>query len=277
MKREKERITFKKVLHAMVNILMVILLAAGILFIFRNLVNKIFLMNYRNENYSNFPENMLLPIELGENYVPYYNVGNAEYQKGNYEEAARYYYTALQKEPPEEEKECAVRVNFALAYLHTYPFETMDMENQEEIEAALNVLYGARQVLTEHGCACEDFGKYTGHSEEAEKLKRDIDEMIMKLSASQSRSGDGSDSQDSSGGDGEDESQKPDQEGDSKQDTSNTQEGSEEEEQQKSLQQELKEQKQDLEEGNYSSGRSSDFTYVEGDGEMTGYGEGAPW
>ncbi len=276
-KNNDNKKTVKKVLVIAARFLICVLLAGGILLLARSLINKIYLINYQNGRYSEFPENLLVPVELGENYVAPYNVGNVKYQQGDYEMAARYYYTALQKNPPEE-KECMVRINLALALLHTYPFDTMDMENEAEVEEALKVLFTARGFLTENGCASEEFGTADGHSAEAEKLKHDIDEMIMKLQAKQ-QSGGGSDSEQKSGGDGNDDQNSSGGGSDEKEQggSSGNSGESEEEQKQKELKQQLQDQKKDLDEGNYSGGRSSDYQYVEGGGEMNGYGEGTPW
>ena len=279
MKNKDSKEKLKKVLQKAARVLIGVLIAGGIVLLARSLINKAFLYDYRNGKYKEFPESVLVPVELGENYVAPYNVGNVKYQQGDYETAVRYYYTALQKDPPEG-KECMIRINLALALLHTYPFDTMDMENSEEVEEALNVLFTARQFLTENGCASEGFDTADGHSEEAEKLKHDIDEMIKKLMAQQEQNGDGSDSdQKSGGGDGSDEDSSGG--GKDQQEQNGGASGksgeSEEEQKQKSLKQELQDQKKDLDEGNYSGGRSSDYQYVEGNGEMSGYGEGTPW
>ncbi|MBE5997397.1 MAG: hypothetical protein E7240_08640 [Lachnospiraceae bacterium] len=277
MKKEtKKNDTWKKVLQVGGRLLVCILLAGGIIFLMRNLINKIYLINYSDGKYSEFPESVLVPLEVGENYVAPYNVGNVKYMKGDYESAVQYYYTALQKNPPEG-KECQVRINLALALLHTFPFDTMNMESSEEIEQALTILYTARQFLTENGCASEEPGTADGHSEEAEKLKHDIDEMIAKLQQQQSQNGGGGDSQQQSGGEGGGEDDSSGDEDKKEQKSSGSQGESEEEQKQKSLKEQLQEQKKDLDEGNYGSSRSEDYKYIDGNGQMSGYGEGTPW
>lgn len=275
-KEQKQGFNWKKMLRTAGLVLSLVLLVCGILVLTRSLINKIFLINYNNGKYAEFPENILVPIEVGDNYVAPYNVGNVKYQKGDYEGAVQYYYTALQKNPPEG-RECQVRINLALALLHTFDFDNMDMENNEEIEQALSVLMTARSFLTENGCASEEAGTADGHSPEAEKLKHDIDEMIAKLMQQQSQNGGGGESeQKSGGGEGDDEDQSQSQ--NPKEQQSSGQSGqSEEEQKQQELKQQLQEQKKDLDEGNYGSSRSEDYKYIDGNGEMAGYGEGTPW
>ena len=286
MRKKNKQSVLKEVLITISWVIVAFLLAAGALILIRSLVNKVFLVNYRNGTYSESPENLMSPMRFGENYVVPYNLGNVKYQQGDYETAAAYYYRALQSDPPEEEKECKIRINLALALLHNYPFDTMDMENNKEIEEALQVLYTARGVLTETGCADESFETANGHSEEAEKLKKDIDEMIKKLLAAQSQN-DSNDNDDNKNGGGENETETETETetepsgsppgGDSEKEDQGGSEKSEEEQRQKDLQDQLKEQKQELEEGTYSGGEDSAYIYIDMDGEMSGYGEGVPW
>jgi tetratricopeptide (TPR) repeat protein len=119
---------------------------------------------------------MLRP-NIPDGYVPLYNLGNAYYKDGDYEQAAAFYYTALEYDPPEIDEECKIRINLALALLHQIDFN--DLDTQQKVDRAITHLNGARGVLTEHGCANPEDDK--GHSEDAEKLKKDIDEMLEKL------------------------------------------------------------------------------------------------
>ncbi len=116
-----------------------------------------------------------------EKYVAYYNQGNIEYQKGEYLNAIEAYEKALELDPPEE-KECSIRINIALAMLATIGDLYQDPAYAEDV---LTVLYGARDVLLEDGCATE---AGDGHSAEAEQLKKEIDEMIKELEKQQQKS-----------------------------------------------------------------------------------------
>ena len=253
------------------------LLAAGLLVLFRSLVNRVFLVNYENGNYSAFPEELLLPMRWGENYVVPANMGNTAYQNGDYGQAVMYYRDALNGNPPEEGKECAIRVNLALAMLHMYPFDTMNPQDAQQIDEALRVLISARAVLTEHGCACEASGAEDGHSEQAETLKRDIDEMIGKLMKTRPDSPAGRNDSGGLGGEGDSGQSRQDDET-RRQNLRNAADETDKtrQEKQKSLEARLKEQKQNLETGASQGGRDRDFTYIR-TGETVGYGEGTPW
>ncbi len=269
MKGHKFRISWRRVLRKAALILACALAAAGLFLLTRCLINKAFLADYKMEKYAEMPEALLVPIPIGENYVAPYNVGNAKYQNGDYESAAQFFYLALQKEHPDE-KDCPIRINLALSLLHGYSFDTMDTKDPEQVEEALGVLYTARAFLTENGCANKESGVFDGHSAEAEKLKRDIDEMIRKLSASGGACSDPDPESKGGGQSGEDS-----RESESGRDKPETGRTGEEEKKQQSLQQQLKDQKSELESGAFSAG--SDYTYVEGSGELSGYGEGSPW
>lgn len=104
-------------------------------------------------------------------YMIWYNHGNDLYNDGNYEEAIEAYDIALNLFPSKY-KECKIRINMALSMLKT-------MKTDYDVAQRLDVLKLARDVLTDEGCA----NKYddNGHSEEAEKLKKDIDREIEFL------------------------------------------------------------------------------------------------
>ena len=286
--RAKEPVSVKIILYTVLRVLLIVLTAAGALIFCRSFVNSVFLTDYKTGHYSEYPERLMLPLKFGENYVIPYNLGNAAYQQENYARAARYYMEALENHPPEEEKECSVRINLALAILHLYPFETMDVQDQEQVEEAINVLLYARSVLTENGCACEETDRWDGHSEEAEKLKRDIDDMLRKLASSSSSGGDGQsddggEKDENSGGQKDEKGGSGEDNADSSQDQKNDETrtdaagGAETEiERQEQLKTKLDEQKEALESGAYQRTGDMDLTYIDL-GESTGFGEGTPW
>lgn len=109
-----------------------------------------------------------------EKYIAYYNQGNIYYQEGKYVEAVDAYDTALKMKPPKG-KECAIRVNEALAMLATIGDLYQDPAFTDTV---LQILYEARNVLLEDDCATEDGD---GHSKEAEQLKKEIDDMIKEV------------------------------------------------------------------------------------------------
>jgi tetratricopeptide (TPR) repeat protein len=174
---KKNRFTLRRILRA----ISCVIAAAGLLMITRSIVNAAFLSNYKQENYSRFPEITLLPFRFGENYIVPFNMGNIEYQQGNYDKAASYYQQALEANPPERDEECIIRVNLALSMCHKINFETLDRTDNKALEAAITQLQSARNVLTEHGCASEPVGSDDGHYENADKLKHDIDKMLEEL------------------------------------------------------------------------------------------------
>ena len=280
-RKTRNRINWKLLAHRALRLLFVLLLVAGTLVLCRTLVNKLFLLNYANENYADYPEKLLLPMAFGDNYVVPCNVGNAAYQREDYAQAERYFTSALRGHPPEEEKECAVRVNLALSMLHQFPFDTLDTQDKQAVDAALETLYSSRAVLTENGCACEEADAWTGHSAEAEALKRDIDEMIRKLTAPPPQSDDNQPPDPENGNASGDPSADPppdDPPQEEQQEQQNQQEQSAQSQEmlQQSLEQDLKEQKQNLETGNYGNNNNISFTYID-TGETLGFGEGMQW
>ena len=178
----------------------------GILIVIRNIINTAFLFNYNKGTYSVIPENILPNLAFGENYVAPYNLGNAEYHRGNYDKAIEYYLDALSQNPPEIDEECKIRVNLAFTMCHTIDFDHLDLSDQEAVQQAITVLQTARYVLTEDGCASEPVGSNDGHFTDADKLKHDIDEMLQKLQSQSDSDGDGGggdDQDNNSGGGGE--------------------------------------------------------------------------
>lgn len=253
----------------------ILLLAAGLLLIGRSLVNRIFLFNCGSGRYSEYPEKILLPLRLGDDYTVPYNLGIVAYQKEDYTLAARYFDSALSMNPPEDGKACSVRINLALSLLHGYPFDCLDMRDREQIQKALDVLYSARAVLTENGCADKDAATFGGHSRDAEKLKQDIDEMIRRLSSPPPSSAQNGGGEQDGGKDGEDGENGEDSR-DETEDDSRAQAGLSEEERQQALKDQLMEQKKELDTDSYQSTGAAGFTYVS-IGDTTGFGEGAPW
>lgn len=148
--------------------------------VFNYVYNEIIIYRYKQADYfvSTAP---LMVFNWNEPYVAYYNQGNIYYQKESYLDAIDAYERALAQNPPEE-KECAIRINMALAMLATME----DFYQQPEyVEDCLVVLYGAREVLLEKGCATE---AGDGHSAKAEQLREEIEAMIRELEQQQSES-----------------------------------------------------------------------------------------
>ncbi len=156
----------------------ILLLVMTVLLARRLIVNHSFVSAYEKGDYSySEKENSLLKMNFPESFVPYYNLGNVAYKYGDYNSAITYYTKALENYPPEG-KDCKIRINLALAMCNTIDFNHLD--SQEKIDTALFILYKARDVLLEKGCAVDEEGE-TGHDADAQQLKEDIDRMIEKL------------------------------------------------------------------------------------------------
>jgi len=275
MSGKRQKSAMGAICKRILSLLPVLVLIAALLVLSRGATNKLFLRDYDRGVYAEYPENLVLPVRLGENYVVPYNLGNVAYQRGDYNQAIRYYATALREEPPAEEKECGIRVNLALAVLQTFPFETLNTADTAQVNTARETLLSARSVLTETGCACPEKNVYDGHSQEAESLKRDIDQMLDRLASPPPRR---DDSPQNNGGEGpSDSDQQDEQQDESEQDqNSGGGDGQTQEEKQQALQQQLEDQKQQLDTGSYQNSGYQNFTYIN-IGDSFGYGEGAPW
>ena len=117
-----------------------LMLCAGLL-VFRFVVNANYVRQYLAGSNDTSAEEMLLPLNFPEGYVPNYNIGNARYREGNYKEAAGYYQDALRSGPSDKNGEnCDVRVNLALSQLREINFEAMEeaiaLRDAAEAEAA---------------------------------------------------------------------------------------------------------------------------------------------
>lgn len=117
-------------------------------------------------------------------YIAHYNAGNIYYQNGDYEDAIDEYKLAMDKEPKRNHK-CDIRINLALAMLKTLP---EDYSSEENRESTIELLTKAREVLIEDECAKD---KEAGHSEEATKLREEIDAMLNQLNQGGDPNGNG--------------------------------------------------------------------------------------
>jgi len=272
--------------------LFIICLSCGILMAARSILNRAYLYSYSHGSFYEFPENLLQIMYFGENYVAPYNIGNADYQMGLYDRAVNHYLFAL-KQKPEGEKDCKVRINLALAICHMIDFDELDLEDNEALQEAIDMLSTARYYLTENGCACEHVDCAEGHSEDAEKLKHDIDEMLKKLLSQQEKNE--QQQQQQNGGGGEDSSEQ--QNGGSTEEKEGGEESSEEgdadekdgdeegksgksdaeKEKQEKLKEALDDQKEALDKGAQSDGKGGyTYEYIN-TGNAEGYGEGTSW
>lgn len=158
------------------SIIAIALIVVAVIFLRKLAINKKFVQDYNAGVFNLEEESKLLKMNIFESYKPYYNLGNVYYKKGDYNSAIANYEDALKNKPTEED-ECLIRINLALAMCNTIDFQKLDSE--EKIQTALFVLYKARDVLTEKGCASAE--GHDGHNADAQQLKEDIDKMIEKL------------------------------------------------------------------------------------------------
>ncbi len=147
------------------------------------LINHRFVTEYNKGNYDTGAEETLKILNFPQGYLPYYNLGNVAYQKGDYTDAIGLYSQALEQYPPEG-ADCDIRVNQALALCNTIDFN--NITSRAKLEEALTTLNTARDILMENGCANDE---NTGHDPEAQQLKNDIDEMIKRLQNPQNGGG----------------------------------------------------------------------------------------
>ncbi len=159
-----------------IGILGIVALVVAVMIMRRLYINHSFVNNYNMGIYDTEQEEKLLEFNFPQSYLPYYNLGNAAYKKGDYNSAIGYYNSALTMLPPEG-KDCLIRINLALSMCNTINF--YDLDTQEKVDTALFILYKARDVLTENGCASEE--GHDGHNADAQQLKEDIDRMIEQL------------------------------------------------------------------------------------------------
>lgn len=151
------------------------------------IINEIFIQNYEKGKYNINSIKILSVMNFPEGYIYHYNKGNILYKNEKYTEAIEEYYKALERNPPEK-KECQIRINLALARLQAL----RDNEDSEEDKNKnIDILKSARNILCEKGCAGEK--ENNGHSEEAEKLKADIDRKLKELEENQNDDDDDND------------------------------------------------------------------------------------
>lgn len=120
-------------------------------------------------------ESDLSALGIIQPYIYYYNKGNILYKQGDYDLAVESYQKALGCYVPKY-KECAIRINLALAMVTPIDMENITSENRDDV---INTLETARDILVEDGCANmeDDYG----HSEDAQTLKNEIDAYLEVL------------------------------------------------------------------------------------------------
>lgn len=137
--------------------------------------NNILVNKYNEGIYDSRQAESLTFLNFLQNYVAYYNYGNILFQNGEYENAINEYKLALGGFVPKN-KECNIRINYALAICRTVQVNEKD---QESLKSAIETYKSAIAVLTESGCANKNDNN--GHSLKAERLKKDIQKEIDRL------------------------------------------------------------------------------------------------
>lgn len=183
-------------------------------------------------------------LQYPDGYITNYNLGNYYYHEKKYDKAATYYTTALSWAPLDKEKDCNIRINLVLSYLNQMDFEKI--EASDDKTDAINQLHSLRDVLTENGCACEEKGQATGHSEDAEKLKKDIDDELEKLEDNQDQSEDQNQDQNQNNEDQQQEQQDQNDSSDNKLEKKLNQQKSDNNKDRREQQKELEKQNGDL-------------------------------
>ena len=202
-----------------VSILMGIPFLLGLLFTARYAVNEAYNLAYRKGYFFDRSATLSMMPKDPEAYVQFYNTANNYFRNGRYEDAMNCYLEAIELNPPhskgnhaestkEKEKvddiECNVRINLALSILYQIDFENVHLSDREEVDAAAEKLLLARSALTAGSCA--HFDDPNGHNADAERLKKEIDELLKKLNKTPpGQGGDEDDNQNPDEGSDEDE------------------------------------------------------------------------
>lgn len=161
-------------------------------------------------------------------YINHYNRGVSYYSERRYDMAEEEFRKALSKKHPMDEekaKDCNIRINLALSMVKPLTPESITSDN---VDIALQILYEARDILCEEGCA--DMENKEWHNDDAQTLKEEIDEYIKLLEDAKNnppQSDDGSDG--NGGGSGNDQNQGGD--GGQNQDNSDQNQGGEDQNQ----------------------------------------------
>ena len=162
----------KKILIIIYIVLIIIILKL----IYNSSLNSFLVIKYNNGEYSEKLAEQLVLFNFPEGYIANYNYGNVLYQNGKYDDAIEQYKKALNNKSIPEKKECSIRINYALSICKTVH---VDESDKESIKQAISTYESAIDVLTKNGCANKEDNN--GHSENAEKLKKDIQDEIDRL------------------------------------------------------------------------------------------------
>ncbi len=172
----KKRRTVSKSIFAIMIVSSILLFLAGSFFAVRFSLGEAAQSAYDAGGDITLLENLLLKLNFPAGYVPYYDLGNQAYRRGDYKEAVNDYYNALNHTMPEQ-KECKVRINLALSMLAQIDYTRLG--SPETLQSTIDTLLTARQILIQDGCAHEN--DENGHNPEAQRLKDEIDELLKQL------------------------------------------------------------------------------------------------
>lgn len=138
--------------------------------------NEKIIADYQKDVYHLDAYRILHFLSFPESYVVAYNEGLINYQEKAYQEAETKFEKALQLRHPQDERDCQIRINYALAVVAQ--IKLTDLTNSE-ITQEIESLTKAKGVLCEKGCASDDTDG--GHNEDAQLLKTVIDQLIRQL------------------------------------------------------------------------------------------------
>ena len=157
-------------------VLYVIIICIMLVVFFINIEGFAILKKYENKEYSENEAKILTYLTFQKDYVSNYNYANILYKNEKYEKAIAEYKKAL-KNVTATEKECMVRINYALAICKNIK---LNEGNQESINKAINEYQNAVKILTERNC--------DRHNSDASRLKQEIENEINRLKSLQDSS-----------------------------------------------------------------------------------------
>ena len=178
-----------------IKFLYVILIIIAFKVLINIIINYNLIQKYNNEDYSETNSKILKIANFIEPYIANYNYGNILYQNGEYEKAIEEYKKALNGYVPQQ-KECKIRINYALAICKLV---NVNEKNDDSIKEAIKKYETAIEILTEKGCANKNDNN--GHSDDAETLKKDIQDEINRLTNLKNNKSDDSEGNDKKEGD----------------------------------------------------------------------------
>lgn len=147
-------------------------------------LNEIVIHQYENNKYNDSLTRFLYLFNFSEPYIVYYNHGNLLYQKENYEKAQEKYQQALEKHPSKK-RVCDIRINLSLSTLAL--LDPSKGTVSKELEEAKKNLY-------EDNCA--DPFDLNYRSEEAQELKKEIEQLEEQMGGGSGETDDPNDSND---------------------------------------------------------------------------------